>query len=175
MKYSAFVKDVMRKDIKTVSPEDSIQKAAEIMRKNKVGSVLVLGDKQVKGILTGSDIVYKHVATGKGEKVSDIMTRKLITITPDKTIEEAARIMVKNGIEKLPVFKLGKLIGLLSANDILRVQPALFHILLERLKMGGTFREPGVGTGECEVCGNFSDELRERRGIWVCSDCFEEG
>jgi CBS domain-containing protein len=136
MKYTVQVGEVMKKDIKKVDMDDSIELAAKIMRDERIGSVVVVGEKNVKGIVTTSDIVYKHVAQGSGGKVKDIMTTGLITIDPSKSIEEAANMMVEKKIEKLLVFDMGKMVGIITNNDIIRVEPALFEILLERLKMG---------------------------------------
>ena len=60
----------------------------------------------------------------------------LVRVSPDKTIEEAARIMVEKGIEKLLVFEMDRLAGIITNNDILRIEPALVEIMLERLKFG---------------------------------------
>ncbi len=172
MRYNAFVKEVMNKKVKTVSPADSIKKAAGIMKKNKIGSVVVMGKKGVVGILTPSDIVYKHVANRKGRKVSDIMTKNPVTISPNKTLEEAAKLLTEKGIEKLPVFEKKKMIGIITSNDILKIEPALFEILLENMLIGGPVRkeEPFL-FDQCESCGNYSDNLKKSSGSWLCEEC----
>lgn len=172
MRYSALVKEVMNRSVKTISPGDSIKKAAEMLKKNKIGSVVVVGKKGVAGILTPSDIVYKHVASRKGKKVSDIMTKNPVTISPNKTLEEAARLLTQKGIEKLLVFKNKKLIGIITNNDILRVEPALFEIMLEKMKIGSLDRkEEPVLFDQCESCGNYSDNLKKVSGSWLCEEC----
>ena len=135
MRFSALVGEVMRKEIKKVDMDDTVEKAARIMRDERIGSVVVTGEKNVKGIVTTSDIVYKHVAAGSSGKVKDIMSKNLVTIDPRKTIEEAARLMVKEQVEKILVFDMGRLVGIITNNDIIRIEPALFEILLERLKL----------------------------------------
>jgi CBS domain-containing protein len=136
MKYTVLVGEVMRTDVKKIDMGEPIEKAARIMKNENIGSVIVVGDKNIKGIVTATDIVYKHVADKKGKTVSDIMTKNPVTISPEKTIEEAAGLMVEKGIEKLLVFDKNKLVGIITNNDILRVEPALFNILLEQVKMG---------------------------------------
>jgi len=172
MKYEVLVREIMSRKINRVDGDDPIDKAAQVMRETKSGYV-VIGEAKIKGIVTTSDIVYKHVAEHSGAKVSDIMSTNPITITADKTIEEAARLMAKHNVEKLLVFELDKLVGVIGSNDILKIEPALIEVLLERLKMGQTVPEDRPESGECEICSNFSDDLRERRGVWICAECDE--
>jgi CBS-domain-containing membrane protein len=100
------------------------------------------------------------------------MSKDLITISPDKVIEDAARLMVKKGIEKLLVFDKGKMIGIITSTDILTIEPALFEILLERMKIdGGPTREDQVEFEECERCKKYSDDIEEVNGVYLCREC----
>ena len=172
MKLTVNVGEVMKKDVKSVSMNDAIEKAAKLMKNNRIGSVVVMGDKNVKGILTTRDVVYKHVALGKGQVVSDIMSRDLISISPNKSIEDAARLMVKMSVEKLPVFDRNKLVGIVTNTDILSIEPALFEILLERMKIGaGPIKEDQIEFAQCESCNNYSDDVEEIDGVFMCSEC----
>lgn len=170
---NVFVGDVMITHVITVNIEDNIEKAASIMKKGKIGSVVVMDGKDVRGMLSTSDIVYKYVAEGMHTaKVSEIMTRDLITITPERTIEEAARLMAQNKIERLPVFNNKKLIGIITSGDILKIEPALFEILLEKAKISNVVKNDNdVDIGECELCGNFTDDVEEHDGVYMCSEC----
>ena len=172
MRFAAVVGEVMKTDVKKIDMDESIERAAKLMRDEHIGSVVVTGEKNVKGIITTSDIVYKHVASGTGKKARDIMSTDLVSIEPNKTIEEAARLMVKKGVEKVLVFDGTKLVGIITNNDILRIEPALFEILLERLKIGSRGRDFG-DTATCESCGNYSDTVEEVGGSFICSDCRE--
>jgi CBS domain-containing protein len=176
MKYNVCIRDVMVKDVKTVSLDDSIQKAAQTMKTNHIGSVVVMGEKNVKGILTAEDIVYKHVASNEGSKISDIMSPDLVTISPEKTLEDASKLMVAKHVKKLPVMVQGNLVGMLTATDIMRIEPAMYETLLEQMKI----RKPEYGNDpkgdefvQCEMCGNYSDDIDEIDGVWVCSECSE--
>lgn len=172
MRFKVTVGEVMKKKIVVVNPTDTIKKAADIMKKARIGSVLIVDRKDIRGILTTSDIVYKHVAGGRGKRVKDIMSTKIVSIHPKKTIEDASRLMVKKRIEKLPVIKDEKLMGLITSNDILKIEPALLEVLLERMKLGGKrFSVPQIQYAECEICGNYSDDIEERDGAYVCSKC----
>ncbi len=173
MKLKVLVGEVMRKDVMKVSMDDSIKKAAQIMKNKKIGSVVVFGEKNVKGIVTTSDIVYKYVAESRGEKVSNIMTTELVTISPHKTVEEASKLMVEKSIEKLLVMDKDRLLGIITSNDILRIEPALFEILLERMKIGASLNAEAAEFVECEVCGNYSDDVEETDGVYKCEECRE--
>lgn len=175
MKYEAYVRDVMNTNVKTVDITDSIQKAAQIMQQFRIGSVIVTGDKNIKGIVTAEDIVYKYVARDEGETVSDIMTRDPITITPDKRLGDAAELMAEKKIKKLPVLENGRIVGIVTASDIVKIEPALHEILLEQLKITrpGSPEPPAGGMFQCEMCGNYSDEVQEIDGVWICPDCEE--
>ncbi len=176
MKFQATIREVMKKDVKCISPLASIKKAAQLMKRYKIGSLVVKKGKKVVGIVTSSDIVYKYVASKKRKRrVKEIMSTHLIKISPNKTIEDAARLMVEKNIEKILVFEKGKLIGIITANDILKVEPALIEVLLERMKISGkSYEEAEPEFGECENCGNYSDDLEEVNGVWLCEECREE-
>jgi len=172
MKFKTTVMEIMRKNVRKVNIDDTIEKAANIMKNDRIGSVIVTDGDVVAGILTTSDIVYKYVAQKKGTVVSDIMSSNIIKIYPDKTIEEAAQIMVKNNIEKLPVFDNDNMVGIVTSNDILKIEPALIEVLIERMKIGGSIRKKDrVDYSVCEVCENYSENLKEVDGIYKCPDC----
>jgi CBS domain-containing protein len=171
MKFNVLVKDVMARNIKSIDVSDSIEKAAKLMMEYRIGSVLVISGNKVAGILSTRDIVYKHVALGKGKLAKDIMSTNLIKISPDKTIEDAARLLASKKIEKLPVFDNDKLVGIITSNDILRIEPALFDILLEKMKMGAGRPATETDSTQCEVCGNYSDDVEEVNGVYKCEEC----
>jgi predicted transcriptional regulator len=170
MKLNIVVGDIMTKTIKRIDVNDAVEKAAQIMRDENIGSVVVMGEKNVKGIITTTDIVRKYVASKNGDRASDIMSTEIITISPSETIEEAARKMVKYNIEKLLVFDKDHLVGIVTNNDIIKVEPAIVEILLEKMKMGKTVQEDDEVT-ECEGCGNYSDDIKEVSGQYMCEEC----
>jgi CBS domain-containing protein len=123
------VKEVMNRNVKTVRPEDTVKDAAKIMNEHRIGSLVVVsGTGEVVGILTERDILADVVATGKSAdevKISDIMTPNIVTITPDKTLEEAADVMTENKIKKLPVVHEGRLVGIITATDLIAYEKDL--------------------------------------------------
>jgi len=125
------VKEVMNRNVKTVRPEDTVKDAAKIMNEHRIGALVVVsGTGEVVGILTERDILTDVVATGKSAddvKVSEIMTPNIITITPDKTLEEAADVMTENKIKKLPVVHEGRLVGIITASDLIAYEKDLIE------------------------------------------------
>ncbi|NOZ81558.1 MAG: CBS domain-containing protein [Candidatus Micrarchaeota archaeon] len=126
------VKDVMKTDVKTVSPDIDIKKAAKLMSEHGIGSLVVVENERVVGILTERDILEKVVATGlnpENTRVSEIMTKNVITVSPDKSLEDAAEIMTKNKIKKLPVVWNNQLVGIVTASDLIAFEEKLVETL----------------------------------------------
>src|SRR3989441_7405087 len=115
-----------RKEVFSITEETSVHQAAQYLREKQVRSVGVVdaGGKLV-GAISHSDVSDKVAAENKGPawmKASDIMTRELITVTPDLTLEDCLRLMDQNTIFHLIVLDQGNgFRGLLSISDILRV------------------------------------------------------
>jgi CBS domain-containing protein len=124
-----FVKEVMTTDVKTIRPEDSVKLLAETMMKNQIGSLVVVeGSGAVVGIATERDIIEDVILLGKDpeeSKVQDIMTKNLIAISSDATLEEAAEVMVSHKIKKLPVIDKGMLVGIVTATDLIAYENKL--------------------------------------------------
>jgi len=107
------VKEVM-KNPKIIAPSSNIREAASIMNKNRIGSLIVTNEKKVIGIITERDILAKVTATNKLPSkvlVEEIMTPKVITISPDQYIDDAVYLMLKHKIKKLPVVEENKLVN----------------------------------------------------------------
>lgn len=130
------VKDIMSKDLISLSSEDSIERAAQLMKQFDVGSIPVCIEEKLVGIVTDRDITLKSVAAGNSatsQKISDVMTSNPITGTPDMDIHDAARIMSEQQIRRLPIIQDNNLVGIVSLGDI-SVQPNLQDNAEEALK-----------------------------------------
>ncbi len=115
------VKDYMRKDIPTISTEASAIEASKTMSTDKVGYVIVLEKGRPVGIVTERDLVLKIMAEDKNPnevKIIDCMSSPLVTIDPDKSIEEAVEVMKKHGFRRLPVVKETIIYGVFTAKDL---------------------------------------------------------
>lgn len=115
-----------RKEIYTVSEETSVHEVAQYLRSKQVRTVGVLGASgKLTGVISQSDISDKVAAENKCPawmKAADIMTRELVTVTAEKTLDECLLLMEQNGIFHLIVLnQFGDFRGMLSVKDILRV------------------------------------------------------
>ena len=169
------IKSLMRKWVLTVDPNKSISDVARIMANNRIGSVVVLKGSKPVGIVTREDIV-KVVAHGKDVKkvkVSDLKQAKFITAKPADDLLSIVRLMVKEGIKRVPVIENGKLVGILTDKEVLSAAPEMIEVLSERLKtrMGKVSEPEDSIPGLCEKCGDFSEDLRHSEGRWHCEDC----
>ena len=109
------------------------------MKTHKIGSVIALEGNKAVGILTERDIVRKVVAAGKDAektKVKEVMSSPLTVITPEVTVEEAARIMKKVKIRRLPVInEKGELVGIITEKDLIGIFPAVIDLIEEKAKL----------------------------------------
>lgn len=131
------VGDIMTKRVIVVPLSSGILEVAKLMKKNEIGSVIVVDEKgKAKGIITEKDIVEKLIASGKDPykvNASAIMSRPLRVVKPTTTLEDAAKAMKENRIKRLPVVnEENELIGILSEGDIMKVFPAVVDLIEER-------------------------------------------
>jgi CBS domain-containing protein len=122
------VKDVMNRDVKTIEPSESVQEAAAKMSRFSIGSLIVIKNGSLQGIVTERDIMSKVVAKAldaSKTRVSSVMTKSVVMVAPDREVEEAAEVMIEKGIKKLPVISGDKLVGILTSMDIVIAQPKM--------------------------------------------------
>ena len=113
------VRDVMTSNPRTVSPGDSIQVAARIMKEEDVGVVPIVDNGRTVGIVTDRDIVIRAVAEGGSDRaVREIATTDLVFVKPDSSTREAEKLMSERQIRRLPVVENGRLVGIISLGDI---------------------------------------------------------
>ena len=117
------VNDVMSKKVVAVLPGDTLEEAARLMKEHDVGVLPVVSGGELKGLVTDRDIVLQCVAAGKEPsqvKAYQIMTKDVVSVSPGQTVSEAARLMGKEQIRRLPVLKDGVIDGMISMADIAR-------------------------------------------------------
>jgi CBS domain-containing protein len=117
------VKDVMATDIITIEAWATAKKAAELMNQHDSGCIVVLSNGRPSGILTERDILERVLLQSKDPgktRVSYVMSKPLVTVSPQTDIQEAVNIMNERRIEKLPVVEDRHLQGLVSITDITR-------------------------------------------------------
>jgi signal-transduction protein with cAMP-binding, CBS, and nucleotidyltransferase domain len=170
------VREVMNSPLITGSPEEPINEIARRMAENRVGSVVIMQEDEVLGIVTDGDIVNKVVAKNlKPSKVraEEVMSSPLHTIEANKDITDAARMMRRLGIKRLGVVYKGHLVGVISMSDVLNVTPELVDLISEKARIisGESIRRRRYISGYCDSCGQWSDYLLEVDGKYLCEDC----
>ncbi len=115
------LKDIMVRDVVTISPDKTAQEAARLMAEHGIGSVVVMDSDKVVGIVTERDLVRKVCAKdipSSRVRIQDVMSTPIITGEPDLPIEAAVQRMFNNKIRRLPVVENGKLVGIVTISDI---------------------------------------------------------
>lgn len=118
------INDIMSRNPITVPEIATVKETAELMRKNDIGAIPVTdGNGKISGIVTDRDIILRCVSQDLNTKAvtaGDIMTRNAVTVCPENSVTESARIMAKKQIRRLPVCENGKIVGMVSLGDISR-------------------------------------------------------
>ena len=113
------IRDIMTPNPRTVSPDDSIESAARIMRDEDTGAVPVVQDGRPVGMLTDRDIVIRVVAEGsRAQSVREVVSGRVISVSPDATTREATDLMSEHQIRRLPVVENERLVGIVSLGDL---------------------------------------------------------
>jgi CBS domain-containing protein len=114
------IREVMTPNPQCVSPGDSIQNAARIMRDCDTGAVPVVDNGRPVGIITDRDIVVRAVADGSqlNRPVRDIVSGDIICVTPEMSTHEAADLMSEHQVRRLPVIENDRLVGIVSLGDL---------------------------------------------------------
>ena len=119
-------KDIMTRDIVTVSPTMTVKSLAMTLIKNQISGAPVAGkDGKIIGVVSEADIVAK-----KGKDVRAIMSEKVISVGEETTVEEIAQLMTTHAIKRLPVMSGGTLIGIVSRADIVSAIAQGKHIAI---------------------------------------------
>ena len=118
-------RDIMTKDVAMIEEGNSVATAINTMTEKKVSSLIVnrLDEDDSYGIVTRRDVVNKVVAQALDPnkmKVAEIMTKPLLTISPNLPIKHIAKLMVHTGVRRMPVFDGHQIIGIVSNSDIFR-------------------------------------------------------
>jgi CBS domain-containing protein len=117
------VKDLMAKEPIMVESEKTVKETAIEMDRSGHGCLLVTSGVKIVGIITERDLVRKALTRGGSvghTKIKNIMSSPLIVVTPDTSIEEAARVMAQKKVRRLRVVGTGGLAGLITVTDIAR-------------------------------------------------------
>ena len=117
------VAKAMSTTLVTMSSASSLAEAASVMSQRRVGSVLILDGELLAGILTERDIVraISHDIGAPRDEIAHWMSATPKTVSPESSLEEARDLMDRNHIRHLPVTEGGRLVGMLSMRDLIKV------------------------------------------------------
>ena len=141
------VKELMHKNVAVEKETATVTNAVKTMTAKKIGSVLVVSEESILGIVTSTDVMGKVIAKEKDPKkvkLKEIMSSPIHAIGPENTVQDAVDMMERNKIKKLPVInKNDELLGIITATDILNADPkyvnTLVNLQFPNLKtMGGS-------------------------------------
>jgi CBS domain-containing protein len=115
------IRDLMYANPITMSSTSTVAEAAQRMREDNIGDVIVVENDQLCGIVTDRDIVVRAIAEGRDPataKLADICSRDMTTLSPTDTVEDAVRLMRDKAVRRLPVVEEGKPVGIVSLGDL---------------------------------------------------------
>ena len=131
------VKDLIQRKVVTIEPEDPVMLAAQRMKDKMVGSLVVLDGDKPAGIITDRDIAIRVVGAGKDPTtpVREVMTRDPITIRDDASFFDLTKAFREAGVRRLIIVdKDGKLVGLISIDDVLELLTTEFANLIAAIR-----------------------------------------
>jgi len=118
-----FVKDIMSKNVISIDVTMTVKDAASMMNDAKIGSIIITKENTPVGILTERDFVTRIAGGAKplSTPLSEVMSKPLLSISPDKTVWEAAEIMRNSEIHKVVVQDGNNLVGIVTATDLIKI------------------------------------------------------
>jgi CBS domain-containing protein len=169
------VRDIMNSPVISASPQDNIKDIAIKMKEERIGSIVIMENEKAAGIVTDWDIVSNAVVKDVKPsmvKALEIM-QELHTIEGEEGVTEAARALRRHGIKRLGVVYKNRLVGIISASDVIAVTPDLVDVISEKaaLRRGEIGRSAGNVSGYCDECGEWSDLLQFNEGTFTCEEC----
>ena len=179
------VSDIMTREPVTISPDSNLLLCAKNMVRKRVGSLAIVVGKRLVGFISQQDILWALIKKSKEDlpkiKAIDISPKKIATIKPNATINEALLKMKRLKFERLPVIQDKEFVGIITVKDILNFHPEFYPEIdefkkikeesekLNRIKNAG---KRITSYGICEECGNYGS-LEKIHGIMVCENCMD--
>jgi len=122
------IQEVMTRDVQTISTQETVQRAAQLMDELNVGAIPVVDDGKLVGMVTDRDITVRSVAVGQDPtitRVNDVMSTDVRTCTVDQSVEDVLAQMADVQIRRVPVLDgNGQIIGIVSLGDVVTKAPA---------------------------------------------------
>jgi CBS domain-containing protein len=115
------VRDAMTADPRSIGATASVVEAARLMREAHIGSLPITDNEELVALITDRDITTRVVAEAADPQITsvgDVCSRDLISVEPDKELEEALQLMARHQVRRLPVVENGRLVGIVAQADI---------------------------------------------------------
>ncbi len=135
------VKDILKKQGSSstvvISPKETVYRALQLMAENNVGAVMVCEADRILGIFTERDYCRKVILMGRssvGTPIQDIMTKEMVTVRPDQTLEDCIELMTHHHIRHLPVKEDDNLVGVVSMRDVMEALISVKQDRIDRLE-----------------------------------------
>ena len=123
--------------VETITPQASVYEALQKMANRELGALIVFEGGEICGLFSERDYARKVVLQGrfsKDTRVEEIMTRRVITVEPQQTVEDCMVLMTDKHIRHLPVVEEGRLVGIVSIGDIVKAVIEAQRLTIEELE-----------------------------------------
>ena len=127
-----FVKDLMVKNVISIEYNKTVLDACKIFAEKKLGSLVVVNSGVIVGIITERDVIERVIVGKKNPKrtkINEVMSKNIITIHASAKIEQAAELMKKHNIKKLPVLLNNEFVGIITVTDLSNNMPNITKYL----------------------------------------------
>ena len=134
---TVLVRDIMSKEVKVIRPDSSVKEVVATMNKFNIGSIVVVQGARPVGIISERDILRRVVEACLAPDTltaRQVMTSPVVTIRETASIEEAAELMAKKRVKKLPVLTQENLVGIVTFTDIVAKVPTMLSIMEELVR-----------------------------------------
>ncbi|GIQ68702.1 CBS domain-containing protein [Xylanibacillus composti] len=114
------LRDIMSRDCVTITLQDNVYEIAVKMKEHDIGFIPVVENKKLIGVVTDRDLVVRGYAEKRSGsfEVREVMSTDVVTASPEMTVDEAANLMARNQIRRLPVVENGELVGIVAIGDL---------------------------------------------------------
>jgi CBS domain-containing protein len=137
MTFVSEILDSKGHDFWFVNPDDTVFDAVKLMSEKSVGALLVMEGEKLVGIVTERDYARKVILEGKSSKqtpVRDVMTKRVLYVGPERTIEECMALITDKRARHLPVVENNRVIGVVSIGDLVKAIIAEQRIMIDQLQ-----------------------------------------
>ena len=137
MKWVSDILDAKGREVHSVGPDSTVFDALRVMSDRGIGAVVIMENDQLAGILTERDYARKVVLLGRSSRdlpVREIMTRRVLCVSPERTIEECMALCTAHRARHLPVVDRKQVVGIVSIGDLVKAVIAEQQHLIEELQ-----------------------------------------